>query len=1113
MSDHIGSGFAESAGNSCAIAVIGMAARVPGADGIEAFWENLALGVESVTWLDEATLLARGVSPARLADENYVRAAPMVEHVEDFDAGFFKLAPREAAAMDPQIRLFLEIAHATLENAGYDPVRMNRDVGVIAAVGPSRYATLHLAEDIELAGGAALGQHSLTHADYVATTVSYRLDLHGPSMTVLTACSGSLAALHVGCQMLQSGECAAVIVGGSNVEFPIGSGYAWTPGGILSAEGRCRPFDAKAAGTLFGSGAAAVLLKPLDEAIADGDRVEAVVLGTAMNNDGADKVSFSAPSRTGQVAVIMEAMSLAGVTPEEIGYVEAHGTGTPVGDPLEVAALTEAYAALAVDPARPAPCGIGSVKGNIGHLGPAAGIIGFIKPVLALHREQLPPTINLEVPNPAIGFTAGPFDPVRELRGWPRDPGRPRRAAVSSLGIGGSNVHVVLGEAPETAMTSMPQGPRLLIWSGRDETIRDAAAARLADWLVQAGDAELTDAAATLQHGRTAHQVRGAVIVGSVLDAVRGLGDPARVVTKAAPARLPELAVNDTARFAELARRLPAFESELRGVLAGSGDIAAEALRAWSMATTSGDPGTDAVLAVAVRVALARVWIAAGAGGPAAIADPAGLPGVLGCLGGGTDVTAVAARLGGLPSGSPDVDLWPAHLAAVALFWVGGASLAWESLGLPSPGRRAALPSYPYARSRHWVDPPGVRARQAPAFWSPGWRDASAEVRAPAPQTDAPVLVLAPAARDAVRPLMVALRAAGADVVRLEPAADFAASGEDLVGRADDPEQLAKAIDSISGRGQSSVVIVHALGLAALDAPEDRRRALDAIGAIARLGSTSTAVRPVVVVSGSADVSGAELVAGSAAELALRSLADLPDCHWIDLGPQVIPEVLGAAVLDAPPSDRPGHMATALRGRRRWVPERLPMREPDRVADPRGLAGRGRPFLVIDDGGEFAVRFTEALAAVGVPAGVVAVTPVDSAARAGLLAAADAGTAVRLLDWSGRPADLAEALRPVDRIPICAVLVAAAGNTSVRATVEAVGARLSARPLDAAVAVLIAGAGDLTAARALAWGQSASLDILGAERSLTVTGTAATLGATVLELLASGHVGDVASPA
>lgn len=1100
MSDSIGFSVPETQGNSDAIAVIGMAARVPGADDIEAFWENLVLGIESVTHLDEAALLARGVSPERLGDEHYIRVATLADHIEDFDAGFFNLAPRDAAVMDPQIRLFLEIAHATLENAGYDPLRMDRDVGVVAAVGPSRYATLHLAENIELAGGSALGQQTLTRADYAATTVSYRLDLHGPSMTVLTACSGSLAALHIACEMLRSGDCEAVIVGGSNVEFPVGCGYVWAPGGILSSEGRCRPFDAKADGTVFGSGAAAVLLRPLDEALRAGDRVRAVVLGSAINNDGADKVSFSAPSHTGQTSVIMEAMSLAGVPPEAIGYVEAHGAGTPLGDPMEVAALMEAYAALAADRAIPGSCGIGSVKGNIGHLGPVAGIVGFIKVVLALHREQLPPTINLDAPNPAIRFAAGPFEPIREPRGWPRDSSRPRCAAVSSFGIGGSNVHVVLSEAPETLMAPVSAEPRLLIWSGRDEATRDAAAAGLADWLVQAGDAELADAAATLQHGRTAHPVRGAVIATSALEAVQSLGDPTRVVIAAAPARLPEPAANETRRFAELARRLPDFERELSEVLADVPGAGAAALQTWSASTKSGYVGTDALLAVAFRVALARVWIAAGAD-PAAIADPAGLPGVLSCLHGKSKMAVVAAQPGVSPVRSPDSDLWRTHLVAIAQFWVAGATLAWQSLGLPPPRLRAALPGYPYARIRHWVDPPGIRTGPAQAIWFPGWRDASAEAAPPARSPEGPVLVLTPTAKDAVRPLVVALRTVGADVVRLEHAADFAVSGEDFDSRLDDPEQLAKVIDAMSGRGQSPAFIVHALGLGALEMLEDRRRARDAITALARLLTTRPGPRAVVLVKSSADVSGTEPIAGPSAELALSSLAELSDCHWIDLGPQVDPEVLGAAVLAAPQSGETAHLATALRGRRRWIPVQLPLRRPTRAAIRSQLPARGGSYLVIDREGEFAARFAEAIAVVGVTTSVVVATAAHGEA---LLAAAEAGTGVELLDWSGRPGDLADALRPVGRASVSAVLAVATGNESVQTAATAAASTLCHQRLDAAVAVRIANPGELTAARALAWSGSADLEVLGAERSLTAMGTPVTIGSTVLELLASG---------
>jgi 3-oxoacyl-(acyl-carrier-protein) synthase len=1103
------------------VAVVGMAARVPGAADVTEFWENLLLGRESVVQLDDADLRAHGVSTDRLADPDYVRAAAPVDHVEDFDAAFFRLVPRDAAATDPQIRLFLEIAHSVLENAGYDPDRMDRSVGVVAAVGPSRYATLHLGEDAELAGGVALGQHTLTQPDYLATTVSYRLDLRGPSMTVLTACSSSLVALHLGCAMLRAGDCEAVIVGGSNVEFPVGCGYPWTPGGILSREGHCRPFDASADGTVFGSGAAAVLLKPLDEALADGDRVSAVVLGSAMNNDGADKVSFSAPSHTGQASVVMEAMSLAGVSPEEIGYVEAHGTGTRLGDPIEVAALTEAYSMLANEAAVPASCGIGSVKGNVGHLGPTAGIIGFIKAALALEHEQLPPSINLGTPNPAIDFAAGPFEPVRELRAWPRGTGRPRRAAVSSLGIGGSNVHVVLGEAPEPASAPLSAEPRLLVWSGRDEQTRDASAARLADWLVKTGDAEFADIAATLQHGRTAHPERGAVVAASAGDAVRALADPAQVTTTAAPARLPGLAADDAGAFRRLAHRLPTLEAELRSVLTDS-DAMAVAWPFWEGDTAPGDR-PDPVLAVATRAALARVWISAGAD-LAAIADPVGLAGVLDCVR-GEPVTTAAARLAGNghpqaameDRGPEDSDLWTAHLSAVAQLWVGGAELDWHVLGLPSPARRADLPGYPYDRRRFWVEP--LAQRGAPLAivpgpapmerWVPGWRDASAEPMT-ATHLDSPVLVLAPADRAAVRPVLVALRTAGCEPVCFTPAADFAVSGDDLSGRPDDPEHLAKAIAAASSGGEPVRFVVHALGLGELEDEGARGWALATVSALAGLSATDGygGLRTVLVAKHSADVSGSEETSPAGAELAAAALASLPDCRWIDLGPKVPPDSLAGSLAAALGSDEASPSA-ALRGHRRWVPDRLPL--PPENGDQRS-ARRGRHFLVVDRDGDFAARIVGTLAHAGAASSVLIATAAEPPAREAMLAAEDAGATVRVLDWSGDPAELPATLRSATRESISGVLAVVNAGQGARPVLKSVAAGLLGRPFDLAIALRPAGDSEDPAA-ALAWAGAAGLDAVAAERALAVAASPATVGSVVLDALEGSLAANVVSVA
>ena len=938
-------------------------------------------------------------------------------------------------------------------------------------------------------------------------------------MTVLTACSSSLVALHLGCAMLRSGDCEAVIVGGSNVEFPVGCGYPWTPGGILSRQGHCRPFDAAADGTVFGSGAAAVLLKPLDEALADGDRVSAVVLGSAMNNDGADKVSFSAPSHTGQASVIMEAMSLAGVSPGEVGYVEAHGTGTRLGDPIEVAALTEAYSMLSDQPAAPASCGFGSVKGNIGHLGPTAGIIGFIKVALALEHEQLPASINLDTPNPAVDFAAGPFEPVRELRGWPRGTGRPRRAAVSSLGIGGSNVHVVLGEAPEPPHEPMSAEPRLLVWSGRDEQTRDATAARLGDWLVKVGEAEFAATAATLQHGRTAHAERGAVVAASAGDAVQALTDPARVVTAAGPARLPELAADDTSAFRQLAQRLPALEAELREVLA-DGDTMTAVWSLWEGSTAPAADRSDPVLAVAARAALARVWISAGAD-PAAIADPASVPGVLDCVR-GEPVAKVAARLAGLarpetpapeaaPAGS---GLWAAHLAAVAHMWAGGADLDWQALGLPPPVRRAEIPGYPYDRRRYWVEPRAHRpaAPAPPGRWVPGWRDASAEPNTAA-HPDGPVLVLAPDDRDAVGPVLVALRTAGCEPVCFTPAADFAVSGEEIAGRPDDPEQLAKAVAAASSRGGQVKFVVHALGLAALDDEDERGRALGTVSALAALSAAggTDGLRSVLVARQSADVSGSEVISPASAELAAKALAELPECRWIDLGSKVPPELLAstlAAALNPDQDDRP---SAALRGHRRWVPDRLPL-PPQENRNGHQPARRGRYLLVVDREGEFAARIVRALADAGAAPSVLIATAAEPSAREAMLAAEDTGATIRLLDWSGEPAELPATLRSAARESISGVLAVMTAGQGARPVLESVIAGLPGRPLDLAIALRPARDGEDPAA-ALAWAGSAGLDAIAAERALTVAASPATVGAIVLDVLESSLAGNVVSVA
>jgi phthiocerol/phenolphthiocerol synthesis type-I polyketide synthase E len=509
------------------IAIVGIAGRLPGAADMSEYWANLAAGRDCLTALTDSELLRAGVPASRFTDPAYVKMAGLVPGADQFDPAFFRMTQREAEVCDPQLRLFLEVTYEAIQNAGYDPVTMSRDVAIYGASGPSRYGDVHVLANPKYAAAPDMGLTVLNNIDYLTTLVSYKLDFRGPSMAVLTACSSSLTAVHLACQSLQLGDCGLAVAGGSNVEIPYGIGYRWSPGDVRSADGHCRPFDASASGTIFTSGAGAVLLKRLDDAITDGDHIWAVIHGIGVNNDGSDKVSFSAPSVTGQSLAIADAMAMAGFAPGDIGCVEMHATGTPLGDPIELSALTQAYRRLADGPLAAGSIPVGSVKSNIGHTVPVAGVAGLLKLVLALENEQIPPTINVTQANPKLGIEDTPFQLNRKLRPWPRQPGRPRRAGLSSLGIGGTNVHLVLAEGPAPAPTPHLDRPRVVIWSGRDEAATRASQVRLAEYFATAGETGFADATATLQRGRTAHPVRSAAICTSAQQAAGLLAGPA----------------------------------------------------------------------------------------------------------------------------------------------------------------------------------------------------------------------------------------------------------------------------------------------------------------------------------------------------------------------------------------------------------------------------------------------------------------------------------------------------------------------------------------------------------------------------------------------------------
>ncbi len=503
------------------VAIVGMVGRFPGANNLDEFWRNLRDGVESITSFSAEELIARGADPALVRLPHYVKAGFVIEGFDLFDAGFFGISPREAELIDPQQRLFLECAWAALEDAGYDPDRLSRRVGVYAGSRMNSYLA-NVYSNPGVVGTVSDMQIQIANdKDYLATRVSYKLNLGGPSLTVQTACSTTLVAMHLAGQALLNGECDMALAGGVGIRIPE-VGYLYTEGEVSSPDGRIRAFDAKAKGTIFGSGMGMVVLKRLEDALADGDTIRALILGSAVTNDGSLKVGFTAPGVDGQARVVHAAQLAAEVEPETISYIEAHGTGTPVGDPIEVAALTRVFRE-STD--RRGFCAIGSVKTNIGHLGAAAGVAGIIKTVLALERRTIPPSLFFETPNPQIDFTASPFYVNTELRDWPAN-GAPRRAGVSAFGMGGTNAHVILEEAPELPAVDPAQPWQLLVLSARTPAALERAAAGLADHLESHPELDLGDASYTLGVGRKRFPHRRALVCRDRAEAIEAARAP-----------------------------------------------------------------------------------------------------------------------------------------------------------------------------------------------------------------------------------------------------------------------------------------------------------------------------------------------------------------------------------------------------------------------------------------------------------------------------------------------------------------------------------------------------------------------------------------------------------
>ncbi|MFN6461418.1 MAG: SDR family NAD(P)-dependent oxidoreductase [Nostoc sp. DedVER02] len=538
------------------IAIIGMSGRFPGSKNVDIFWENLRDGVESIACFTDEELVSAGVNPTLLNDPSYVKSGGVLEDIELFDASFFGFSPREAEITDPQHRLFMECVWQALENAGYNSEIYSGSIGLFTGVAISTYLLSNLYPNrdlMESEDSIIIGNEK----DFLPTQISYKLNLKGPSINIQTACSTSLVAVHLACQSLMNGESDIVLAGGVSVGVPQKLGYRYQPGGIHSPDGHCRAFDAQAQGTNGGNGLGVVVLKRLEDAIADGDFIHAVIKSSAVNNDGFLKVGYTAPSVEGQRQVILEALALAGVEPETVSYIEAHGTGTILGDPIEIKALTQAFAASTN---KKGFCAIGSVKTNIGHLNTAAGVTGLIKTVLALKHQQIPPSLHFQQPNPQIDFANSPFYVNTKLSEWKTN-GTPRRAGVSSFGIGGTNAHAILEEAPVIAASSPSRPWQLLLLSAKTSTALETATANLADHFEQNPDINLADVAHTLQVGRWAFEHRRIVVCHDSEDAVKILTflDSQRIFTyHRKPSHCPVIFMfsGQGAQYANMAREL-----------------------------------------------------------------------------------------------------------------------------------------------------------------------------------------------------------------------------------------------------------------------------------------------------------------------------------------------------------------------------------------------------------------------------------------------------------------------------------------------------------------------------------------------------------------------------
>jgi acyl transferase domain-containing protein len=1076
------------------IAIIGMAGRFPGADDVQAFWRNLVDGIESITVFPPEELRAQGVSEELLAHPGYIPSRPVLRSVGDFDAEFFGYTPWEAALTDPQQRLFLECVWECLEDGGYAPRSTKAPVGVFAGANISTYLLRLAATPQALAGVDDYQLVISNDKDALTLNASYRLDLGGPSVTVQSFCSTSLLAVHLACRSLVAGECAMAVAGGVSVRVPDRVGYLPTPGGMDSMDGHIRAFDADAGGAVFGDGCAVVLLKPLRRALADGDRVVAVIRGSAANNDGSAKVGFSAPSVRGQAEAVARAYSRAGVDPRTVGYIEAHGTGTRLGDPIEVAALTRVFAAPAGASAAP-QCRLGSVKTNIGHLDRAAGAAGLIKAALALQNRVIPASLNFHAPNPEIDFAHSPFRVNAETTRWERADGTPLRAGVNSLGMGGTNVHVVLEEAParrpDPAARAGTRRLEALIVSARTPESLDAARRNLARHLAanateQGSDAPLLDAAYTLQTGREAFEYRLALLADGPESAATLLRDPdeharaALAGSRIAAARVhgdpvvPVFAFSEAGDGIETARLLYASDPELRGRVDELGAGLPDLLALLAHTTEDDVPPREATRAgllvqYAIAAELERCGVRPGA--VAARGDALPLASAFaGCI-------PLELALGAVPPTAAQstpapryplldetahstrdseaamvlLQLWPdsesrptrerwagevldgrqvlgppenadgtdfgigrvaVTTAWLAALWLRGVEVDWAASHAGRRPLRTSLPTYPFKRSRYWIDPPCEASSSNAAtalsphrfgddgdtdaacadparaladlpvhppqewFWRPGWRSAP-ELPDPVPADLGEPWLLFADTSGLARRTAAALRAAGGSAITVEAGTRFEQTGpSSFLIDPDDSEHYLRLLESCREHGHIPRVVAHFWSLDT-DAHAPHPKVADQllrtlVDLIRALGADGVERRLRIITSGVYRITGDEPLAPARAVAvgpALVTPVEYPnlDTRLVDMG-RPTPATRSAQLksLIAELADGPGAgRRTALRGGLRWIHEmrrlQVPAETPAESAA-RTLRERG-VYLVTGGLGGIGLAIAQRLAA------------------------------------------------------------------------------------------------------------------------------------------------------